>query len=389
MIGPRDRHPDRAGGPRVGRGRAGHPGDRRDRGRRRALPGADGRGRRLGRSRPGDVRPLGHDRRHRRGRGGRASPASRSRSSSRGCSRGPSPRSARRRDGSPTATTPPGSRATGPRRSPASPNRSTRWPPASNARRRCDYYFIANAAHELRTPQTNLQGYPEALRDGVIVADRATYDSLWHEAERSSGCRIQILDALTEGDTTTSPPHVQELDLAAAIRSALELAAQTTLERAGLRLVVEVPDVVRARVPPTTSHRSWPTCCRTPRATRRRASSPVTTRHRIPSIASTGRGHPARCSRPRLQRLDRVEKSPTGRGAARGSGWPSSNSSSSRAADGSAPQSRGGRGQLASGSACRVEPSSGPPLFGSSGVPVPQFRTGRPSEDAARPSVGM
>ena len=38
--------------------------------------------------------------------------------------------------------------------------------------------FIANAAHELRTPLTNLQGYLEALRDGVIDADRATYDSL-------------------------------------------------------------------------------------------------------------------------------------------------------------------------------------------------------------------
>ena len=32
--------------------------------------------------------------------------------------------------------------------------------------------FIANAAHELRTPLTNLQGYLEAMRDGVIVADR-------------------------------------------------------------------------------------------------------------------------------------------------------------------------------------------------------------------------
>src|SRR3712207_4888466 len=44
--------------------------------------------------------------------------------------------------------------------------------------------FIANAAHELRTPLTNLQGYLEALRDGVITADRATYESLWDEAER-------------------------------------------------------------------------------------------------------------------------------------------------------------------------------------------------------------
>ena len=44
--------------------------------------------------------------------------------------------------------------------------------------------FIANAAHELRTPLTNLQGYLEALRDGVIQADRATYESLYEEADR-------------------------------------------------------------------------------------------------------------------------------------------------------------------------------------------------------------
>ena len=65
--------------------------------------------------------------------------------------------------------------------------------------------FIANAAHELRTPLTNLQGYLEALRDGVIAADRATYDSLWDEAERL--VRLShSLDALAEGDAATTPP---------------------------------------------------------------------------------------------------------------------------------------------------------------------------------------
>ena len=59
--------------------------------------------------------------------------------------------------------------------------------------------FIANAAHELRTPLTNLQGYLEALRDGVIVADRATYESLWDEAERLVRLS-RSLDALAEGD---------------------------------------------------------------------------------------------------------------------------------------------------------------------------------------------
>jgi two-component system sensor histidine kinase BaeS len=108
--------------------------------------------------------------------------------------------------------------------------------------------FIANAAHELRTPLTNLQGYLEALRDGVIVADRATYESLHEEADRL--VRLShSLDALAEGDAGTSPPQPVELDLAMAIANALELAAPS-LERAGLRLETDVPATLPARADP-------------------------------------------------------------------------------------------------------------------------------------------
>ena len=104
--------------------------------------------------------------------------------------------------------------------------------------------FIANAAHELRTPLTNLQGYLEALRDGVITADRATYESLWDEAERLVRLS-RSLDSLAEGDAA-GPPTLVELDLAMAIRSALEL-AQPGLEKAGLSVVVDVPEQLPAR----------------------------------------------------------------------------------------------------------------------------------------------
>ncbi len=42
--------------------------------------------------------------------------------------------------------------------------------------------MVADVAHELRTPLTNIQGYLEALRDGVIVADKATIDSIYEES---------------------------------------------------------------------------------------------------------------------------------------------------------------------------------------------------------------
>ena len=105
--------------------------------------------------------------------------------------------------------------------------------------------FIANAAHELRTPLTNLQGYLEALRDGVIVADQATYESLHEEVDRLVRLS-RSLDALAEGDAATDPPRLVELDLAAAVRTALDLATPA-IERAGLKLVTEVPDSLPAR----------------------------------------------------------------------------------------------------------------------------------------------
>ncbi|HEX3428571.1 MAG TPA: ATP-binding protein [Candidatus Limnocylindrales bacterium] len=108
--------------------------------------------------------------------------------------------------------------------------------------------FIANAAHELRTPLTNLQGYLEALRDGVIVADRSTYESLWDEAERLVRLS-RSLDALAEGDAAAGGPAIESLDLATAVRSAVEL-AMPSIERAGLTVSVDVPATLPARANP-------------------------------------------------------------------------------------------------------------------------------------------
>jgi signal transduction histidine kinase len=105
--------------------------------------------------------------------------------------------------------------------------------------------FIANAAHELRTPLTNLQGYLEALRDGVITADRSTFESLHEEADRLVRLS-RSLDALAEGDSATSPPLLEPLDLAAAVRAAVEL-NQPAFERAGLAVTVDAPRSLPAR----------------------------------------------------------------------------------------------------------------------------------------------
>ena len=93
--------------------------------------------------------------------------------------------------------------------------------------------FIANAAHELRTPLTNLQGYLEALRDGVITADRATYDRSGRRPSGWSACRAHST-RWPKATPADRPPSTSRP--VAAIRMALDLAGPT-LERAGLRLV--------------------------------------------------------------------------------------------------------------------------------------------------------
>jgi two-component system sensor histidine kinase BaeS len=107
--------------------------------------------------------------------------------------------------------------------------------------------FIANAAHELRTPLTNLQGYLEALRDGVIEPDRATFESLWDEAERLVRLS-RSLDTLAVGDAG-APAAPVDLDLVATIRAAVDLARPAILA-AGLELSVELPDTLSVRADP-------------------------------------------------------------------------------------------------------------------------------------------
>jgi signal transduction histidine kinase len=107
--------------------------------------------------------------------------------------------------------------------------------------------FIANAAHELRTPLTNLQGYLEALRDGVIDADPATFESLLEESERLVRLS-RSLDTLAAGDAGGAPATI-DLDLARLIRSAVDLARPGAVSNS-LELRVDVPTDLPARGDP-------------------------------------------------------------------------------------------------------------------------------------------
>lgn len=112
--------------------------------------------------------------------------------------------------------------------------------------------LVANFAHELRTPLTNLRGYLEAMRDGVMAPSAPVFDSLREEVERLERLS-RALDVLTgDGERPVMP---SDLDVAAAIRSAVDL-ARPGFERAGLRLIVGTPSPGRLRAHAVPDHLS-------------------------------------------------------------------------------------------------------------------------------------
>ena len=215
--------------------------------------------------------------------------------------------------------------------------------------------FIANAAHELRTPLTNLQGYLEALRDGVIDADPATFESLLEESERLVRLS-RSLDTLAAGDAGGAPATV-DLDLARLIRSAVDLARPGMVSGLSSSASTSRP-TCRLVAIRTSSPRCSRTCCRTRSATRRAGGRIEVRAERRPadilvSVTNTGRGSRARTCRTSSSASTGSRSHEIGHVAAPASAWPSSVSSSKPPAAASA-RSRvtGGR---RSGSACRPD----------------------------------
>ena len=105
--------------------------------------------------------------------------------------------------------------------------------------------FIVNASHELRTPLTNLQGYLEALRDGVLPPDPATFDSLREEVDRLTRLAAS-LDVLAGAGLERSAAG--EVDVGAAVRASSDLVGPV-LARRSISLDVDAPAglLVRAR----------------------------------------------------------------------------------------------------------------------------------------------
>jgi signal transduction histidine kinase len=97
--------------------------------------------------------------------------------------------------------------------------------------------IIADAAHELRTPVTLIQGTIEAMLDGIYPIDRATLESVHEETIRLS----RLIDTLRELELIDSGEldlEFGEVDLLELSRKAIPLFATQAASK-GIRLAVE------------------------------------------------------------------------------------------------------------------------------------------------------
>src|SRR5207302_2250979 len=108
--------------------------------------------------------------------------------------------------------------------------------------------FIVNAAHELSTPLTNLQGYLEALRDGVIAPSTQQFQSLHEEVDRLVRLS-QSLNTLA-GENGAEPGRtLQTIELVPAVRAGGELAGPS-FDGKAIRVELNLPDRLAARGDP-------------------------------------------------------------------------------------------------------------------------------------------
>jgi two-component system sensor histidine kinase BaeS len=102
--------------------------------------------------------------------------------------------------------------------------------------------LIADVAHEMRTPLSNLRGYLEGLSDGVIEPDRELFASL-HEETMLQGRildDLQVLALAEVGDLRYSKTPIDLADLA----SSNVTAHRAVAAEAGIELTLDAPEPV-------------------------------------------------------------------------------------------------------------------------------------------------
>ncbi|MFC2011501.1 sensor histidine kinase [Chloroflexota bacterium] len=100
--------------------------------------------------------------------------------------------------------------------------------------------MVADAAHELRTPLSNIRGYLEAISDGIKKPDRDTIRSLNEEASLLSRL-IDDLQELSLAEAGELQLNRRKRDIRKLIKQAVN-SKQTQAKEKGISLVANLPD---------------------------------------------------------------------------------------------------------------------------------------------------
>jgi signal transduction histidine kinase len=99
--------------------------------------------------------------------------------------------------------------------------------------------LVADVAHELRTPLSNIQGHVEAIRDGLLPAEPATFDSIYEEVLLLARL-VEDLQELTLAEAGQLTLLRQSADVVEIVRRAA-VAAQPPAEARGLTIETDLP----------------------------------------------------------------------------------------------------------------------------------------------------
>jgi two-component system OmpR family sensor kinase/two-component system sensor histidine kinase BaeS len=100
--------------------------------------------------------------------------------------------------------------------------------------------LVADVAHELRTPLSNIQGYVEAMRDGVLEPDQATLDTV-HAQTMHLARLVEDLSLLAQTESEDFALDLDRESLNDVIRRSVEgFRARSSSLAVGLR--VDIPD---------------------------------------------------------------------------------------------------------------------------------------------------
>jgi two-component system, OmpR family, sensor histidine kinase BaeS len=100
--------------------------------------------------------------------------------------------------------------------------------------------MVANVAHELRAPLTNMRGYLEALSNGVLPPSQKTFVMLHEETLRLSALTEDLL-LLSKADTARSTLNTKKFDLQECILQALDL-FRAQFDAKEITIKTEFPD---------------------------------------------------------------------------------------------------------------------------------------------------